>query len=50
MMLIVMKMLYLSEKADLFITSSDEEDAVQDFNEIDEDDDIDIDIESCNII
>ena len=31
-----MKMLYLSEKADPFITSSDEEDAVQDFNKIDE--------------
>ena len=40
-----MKRLYLSEKADSFITSSDEEDAAQDFNKIDEDDDIDIDIE-----
>ena len=38
----------LSEGADLenpFITSSDKEDAAQDFNKIDEDDDIDIDIE-----
>ena len=48
MMLIVIKMFYLSEEANLknpFITSSDEEDAVQDLNKIDEDDDIDIDIE-----
>ena len=39
-----MKMLYLSEKADPFITSSDKEDAAQDFNKIDEDDDIDIEM------
>ena len=44
MMLIVMKILYLSEKADIknsFITSSDE-DAAQDFNKIGKDDDIEM--------
>ena len=52
-MLIVTKMLYLSGKADPFITSFVEEYAAQDFNKIDEDDDIDIEmlvLNSCNII